>query len=233
MNFQPFIVKEIAQESEDIRTFKLTKEDGSVPSYQPGHFFLLRLPDETGKLTQRSYSVASCEGDGALWFCVRLKGAFTHLLWKLKVGDRIEADGPYGIFLMNPSDTERVFIGGGVGISALRSMIIHSVRDESKRSTLFHSGRGFENLTYFAEMKKLASEHPLFKFYPSITGDIKPPGWNGWTGRISVAKIKETLGTLSEKTFYFCGSKEMGAEFSAALMAEGVPKDWIKKDEWV
>lgn len=232
MNFQPFVVKEITEESADIRTFKVTKPDGTVPSYQPGHFFLLRLKDETGKLVQRSYSVASCEDEGMLWFCVKLKGAFTHLLWKLQKGDSIELDGPYGIFLMNPSDTERVFIGGGVGISALRSMILRSAK-ESKRSSLFHSARTFDGLTYFQEMKKLASENPLFKFYPSITGEEKPPGWNGYSERISVQMLKDVLGTFSEKTFYFCGSKEMGAEISAALMAAGVPKERIKKDEWV
>ena len=232
MNFQPFVIREITEESSDVRTFKLTRPDGTLPKYQPGHFFLLRLKDDTGKMMQRSYSVASCEEDGMLWFCVKLKGAFTHLLWRLKAGDSIEVDGPYGIFLLNPSDTERVFIGGGVGISALRSMILHSVRDESKRSWLFHSARAFENLTYFSEMKKLASERPLFKFYSCVTGEEKPPGWNGYCERISVNMLKDVLGSLGEKTYYLCGSKEMCAELTTGLMGAGVPKDRIKKDEW-
>ena len=233
MNFQPFVLKEIVEESAEVRTFRFAKQDGTLPAYKPGNFFLLRLQDPaTGKPAQRSYSVASHPDEDTLVFCIKLKGAFTHMLWKLKTGDTVELDGPYGIFLLNPSDTERVFIGGGVGISALRSMILQTVKKDSKRATLFHCARGFENLTYFSEMKKLAAENQLFKFYPSITGDIKPPGWNGWSGRISVAQIKETLGSLNEKTFYFCGNKEMGAEFSAALLAEGVPKERIKKDEW-
>ena len=234
MNFQPFVLKGITEESADVRTFRFAKEDGSVPKYQPGHFFLMRLHDPaTGKPAQRSYSVASHPDEPHLSFCVKLKGAFTHILWNLKVGDSVELDGPYGIFLLNPSDTERVFIGGGVGISALRPMILQTIGKESKRGWLFHSARTFENLTYFSEMKKLADGNHLFKFYSCVTGEIKPPGWNGYCERISVAMIKKVLGTLSDKTFYFCGSKEMGAEISAALLAEGVPKDRIKKDEWV
>lgn len=252
MNFQPFALKEIIDESEGIRTFRFARPDGSVPKYQAGHFFLMRLPDPgeqsspvsrtpagvqdpaTGKKwMQRSYSVASHPDEEMLAFCIKLKGAFTHLLWKLKVGDTVELDGPYGIFLLSPQDTERVFIGGGVGISALRSMIIQTVKHDNRRASLFHSARHFDGLTYFAEMRKLAAENPHFKFYSCVTGEEKPPGWNGYCERITVPMIKNVLGTLSDKTFYFCGSKEMGAQISAALIAEGVPKDRIKKDEWV
>jgi ferredoxin-NADP reductase len=234
MNFQPFVLKGISEESSDVRTFRFAKEDGSVPKYQPGNFFLMRMQDSaTGKPTQRSYSVASHPDEPELAFCVRLKGAFTHLLWNLKVGDTVELDGPYGTFMLRADDTERVFIGGGVGISALRSMILQTAKHDNKRAWLFHSARKFENLTYFPEMKKLASENHLFKFYSCVTGEEKPAGWNGYCERISVAMIKKVLGSLSDKTFYFCGSKEMGAELSSALQAEGVPKDRIKKDEWV
>ncbi|MCX8174752.1 MAG: FAD-dependent oxidoreductase [Candidatus Micrarchaeota archaeon] len=233
MNFQPYILQKINEESPDVRTFFFTLQDGGVPDYKPGHFFLMRLNDPaTGKPIQRAYSVASHPDEPMLSFCIKLKGVFTHMLWGLKGGERVELDGPYGIFLLDPADTERVFIGGGVGISALRSMILQTVRHDGKRAWLFHSGRGFENLTYFSQMRALASESPLFRFYPSITGEEKPAGWNGWTGRINVARIKETLGSLADKTFYFCGSKEMGAEISAGLTAEGVPKEKIKKDEW-
>jgi ferredoxin-NADP reductase len=231
MKFEPYKIVGISEESEDVRTFKLTKADGSVPQYKPGHFFLLRLPDENGKMVQRSYSVASLPSEGALWVGIKLKGAFTHLIWKLHEGDSIEADGPYGIFLLSEGDTERVFIGGGVGITPLRPMILQSIAD-GIRCSLFHSAHTFAGLTYFPEMQKLASENPLFKFYPSISGEEKPAEWNGANERISVQMLKEKLGTLDGKTFYLCGSKEMAGGLAAALIAEGVPKERVKKDEW-
>ena len=232
MNFQPFVLKEFVDESADVRTFRFAKTDGSVPSYKPGHFFLMRLKDETGKPQQRSYSIASHPDEPLLSFCIKLKGAFTHMLWKLKAGDTVELDGPYGVFLLRAEDTERVFIGGGVGISALRSMILQTVKHDGKRAYLFHSAREFSGLAYFSEMKQLAEEHPLFKFYSCVTGENKPPGWGGYCERISVPMLKKVLASLSEKTFYLCGSKEMCAGLTAALLAEGVAKDRIKKDEW-
>ena len=231
MEFKQYVVAGITEESPDVRTFRLARKDGPIPPYQPGHFFLLRLPDGTGKSTHRPYSVASHPSQPELWFCVKNKGFFPTLLWKLKEGDGIEVDGPYGIFLLRQDDSERVFIGGGVGISALRSMILQTA-NEGKRSWLFHSAHALGGLAYFEEMEKLASQKPNFSFLPSITGDDLPDGWDGLRGRISVQMLKEKLGTLEGKAFYLCGSKEMAGTLAAALLAEGVPKDKVRKDEW-
>ena len=124
MQFTPFTVHDIVHESEDIRTFRLEPKDGALPAFKPGNFFILALPDETGKRAQRPYSIASLPGEGYLQFCIALKGAFTHLLWKLKKGDSIDVAGPFGLFALAPTDTERVFIAGGVGISPLRAMLL-------------------------------------------------------------------------------------------------------------
>ncbi|MCX8198107.1 MAG: FAD-binding oxidoreductase [Candidatus Micrarchaeota archaeon] len=231
MDFKEYFVTEIRDESEDVRTFRLKRHDGVIPAYQPGHFFLLQLPDSTGKPTHRPYSVASAPWEDGLQFCVKLKGTFPTYLWKLKVGSRIMVSGPYGIFLLNPNDTERVFVGGGVGISALRSMILQTIR-EGKKSCLFHSAHTKEGLIYYSEIKALSEKNPHFKFYPSITGENRPEGWDGLSGRINVEMIKAKLESLVGKTFYLCGSKEMAGSLAISLASAGVPKERIKKDEW-
>jgi ferredoxin-NADP reductase len=173
MKFEQYTLRGISNETEEVRTFKFAKEDGSIPAYQPGHFFLLRMSGEDGKPSQRSYSASSHPSEPMLSFCIKLKGAFTHLLWKLKEGDKVEIDGPYGIFLLKSDDAERVFIGGGVGISALRSMIIQTVNTDKKPSCLFHSARGLENLIYRAEMEKLAANN-AFRLDLLVRKDWRP-----------------------------------------------------------
>ncbi|MEM4633977.1 MAG: FAD-binding oxidoreductase [Candidatus Anstonellaceae archaeon] len=231
MEFKEYFVVSIKDEAEDVRTFKIKRHDGITPNYQPGHFFLLQLPDDSGKPTHRPYSVASAPWEEGLQFCVKRKGTFPNYLWRLHVGSRIMVSGPYGIFLLSPNDTERVFIGGGVGISALRSMILQTIR-EGKPSSLFHSAHTREGLIYFDEMAGLAKRNPIFKFYPSITGESVPDGWSGLRGRISVELIKSKLGSLLDKTYYLCGSKDMAGSLAIALAGAGVPKERIKKDEW-
>jgi len=232
MKFERYAISRIVDESGDVRTFRLQKKDGSpLPQYQPGKFFLLRLQDPSGKMVQRAYSAASHPSEPFLAFCIKLKGAFTHMLWGLKEGDSIEVDGPYGIFLLKPEDASRVFIGGGVGISALRSMVMQTIK-EGKPCALFHSARHIEDLIYFSQMQKLSEENKGFSFYPTLTGDEAPAGWGGLRGRISVELMAGKLGSLEGKAFYLCGSKEMTSQLSDALMAAGVPKEMIRKDEW-
>jgi ferredoxin-NADP reductase len=231
MEFKQYLVREIVEESPDVRTFKLIQPDAKLPPYKPGHFFLIRLPDGNGKLTHRPYSVASAPWEDALWFCIKRKGTFPQFIWKLEMGSRVEVDGPYGIFLLRPDDAERVFIGGGVGISALRSMILQSLK-EGKVTHLFHSAHTIDGLIYFMEFKALSEKEPNFKFHPSITGETVPLGWNGSTERIVADQLKRALGGLDGKTFYLCGSKEMAGGLAIALAAAGVPKERIKKDEW-
>jgi NAD(P)H-flavin reductase len=109
-------------------------------------------------------------------------------------------------------------------------MVLQSIR-EGKRSHLFHSAKTASGLVYSSEFMKLEKESPLFKFHPTITGEA-PSGWSGWTGRIGVEMVKRAVGSLDGKSFYLCGSKEMASSLAAALQAEGVPKEKIRKDEW-
>ncbi|MCX8197332.1 MAG: FAD-binding oxidoreductase [Candidatus Micrarchaeota archaeon] len=231
MEFKPYRIVEIVNEAQDVRTFKILPVKGELPSYQPGHFFLLQLPDGTGKTTHRPYSAASHPDQKELWFCVKNKGFFPSLLWKLNVGDLIGLDGPYGLFLLSKDDKKRVFIGGGVGISALRSMILQTIK-ENMPCWLFHSAHTKEGLVYFDEMQKLSAQHQNFVFFPSISGEEAPPGWQGLKGRISLQSLLDKLGTLEGMSFYLCGSKEMVGALASSLASAGVPKERIKKDEW-
>ncbi len=232
MDFRQFIVSGIVDESKDIKTFKLKPESSEMPKYKPGNFFLLRMENKQGKKLQRSYSVASTKEEGGLWFCIKHRGDFTDLLWSLKKGDKIEADGPYGTFALQQADKERVFIGGGVGISPLRPMLIHTVKNEKIRAHLFHSAHTFEELVYFDEMQKLDKQNKLFSFHPSISGDEKPENWHCLEGRLCIKMLKKALGTLEGKAYYLCGPKPMVREIENSLEKEGVAKQNIHKEEW-
>ena len=230
MQFTQFILRKIIQESQDVRTFMLSLPDSSIPDFIPGNFFLLALNDGNGKRVQRAYSIASVKSEGALRFIIKLKGVFTTLLWQKKEGETIEVSGPYGIFKLKDTDTERVFIGGGVGISPLRSMIIQTL-SQGKKATLFQSAKTNEELVYYVEFESLSKENSLFTFYPALTRET-PSGWCGLCERISADLIKRTIGTLEGKSYYLCGSKEMMASVAQSLIDAGVPKENVHKEEW-
>jgi ferredoxin-NADP reductase len=223
-----FRLERVVEESPGVRTLTFT---GEVPPYRPGSFFRLYLADENAKRTFRPYSAASHPSEGNLSFCIKRSGEFTGRIWKLREGDYVEMDGPHGNFALDGADARRVFVAGGVGISALRGMVMQTLL-EGKRAALFHSARTLAEMAYIGEMKMLELQNPLFTFHPAVTREKVPEGFGGICGRLSAKEMETRIGGLEGSTFYICGPPEMVAAIVNDLASCGVPKERIRKEEW-
>ena len=212
-------------------TVRILSFEGEVPQYKPGNFFLIRLAGEDGKNIFRPFSAATHPSEHNLRFCVKKNGAFTELLWKLHEGDVAEISGPYGIFMLDNNDDERVFIAGGTGITPLRSMIMQTLLEE-KRASLFHTSSTLAGIIYADEMRLFEARNPNFKFFPAVTQQEMPPEWEGVRGRLTAENIAQKIGALFGKTFYICGPKGMVESLAEGLVKAGVPKEKIKKEGW-
>ena len=228
MDYRGFRLAKIEELPDDVRIFTFA---GEAPPYRPGSFFLIRLAGSDGKKIFRSFSAANHPSEAGLCFCVKRKGAFTSLLWNLRVGDSAEISGPYGLFALDEKDSERVFICGGTGVAPLRGMILQTLL-EKKRAYLFHSAHTLSGMAFAGEMGGLERADPLFKFFPAVTREEMPQSWAGIKGRLDAGIIAQRLGTLEGKTFYMCGSKAMVSALVDELMAAGVPKEKIRKEDW-
>jgi len=242
------LLDSVVEEGGEVRSLYFS---GSVPPYKPGNFFRLWLQGNDGKRIFRPYSAAShpsepglrlsikkhtsaslaAEGASASSAPIKKNGSFSDMVFCLKQGDRVEVDGPYGIFTLGQNDGERVFIAGGVGITPLRGMIIQTLM-EGKPAVLFHSSRTLEGITCIGEMKLLELQSQGFKYFPAVTRELMPEGWGGMTGRVGTEEIRGKLGTLSGKTFYICGPPEMVEGVVKGLLDAGVKKESIRKEEW-
>jgi len=222
------VLEKAVEEGGDVRSLYFA---GSVPTYKPGNFFRLHLKDGSGKKMFRPYSAASHPSERHLRFCIKKDGMFSGMVWGLREGDRVEVDGPYGIFTLGANDPERVFIAGGVGITPLRSMIIQTLL-EGKPAVLFHSARTLGGITCMGEMKALALQNQGFRCFPAVTREQMPDGWDGISGRLTADAIAQRLGTLSGKTYYICGPPHMVEGVAKGLLDAGVEKKSVKKEEW-
>ena len=228
MGYVEHKLAKIEEVSDTVRIFSF---DGEAPHFKPGNFFLIRLQGEDGKKIFRAFSAATHPSEHGLRFCLKKHGVFTELMWRLREGGIAEIDGPYGIFALDEHDAERVFIAGGTGIAPLRGMIMQTLIEE-KHSCLFHSASALSGLTYSDEMRLFEARNPDFRFFPAVTRQEMPQGWEGIRGRLTAEAIAQKLGALSGKTFYLCGPKEMVGSLVEGLVKAGVPKERIKKEEW-
>ena len=105
-------------------TFVLQVERRGLP-FQTGQFVLLRRP---GSIEQREYSVYSGEQDDYLEVLVReiAGGRVTPGLKKLRPGNRLEIEGPFGFFRFQPElfpVQKFIFVATGTGISPFHSFV--------------------------------------------------------------------------------------------------------------
>ncbi len=172
------------------------------PWFVPGQYCVLGMNNaekpELGSV-RRSMSIASApEDSGPTEFYVRFvskpesENPLTHLLWKLKNGDRMYMR-PVAAGVFTVKDTVglddpriRVMVAAGTGSAPFVSMVRSELRRDPKADlskwVLLHGASYPADLGYRDELMGLAETHGL-KYWGSVSRP-KDTGWTGDTGRV-------------------------------------------------
>ena len=201
----------------------------------PGQYIDIKVPgtDET-----RSFSMANIttKDGGLLEFVIKVypDGLFSHYLdSQLKVGDRLELNGPFGVFtLREGNDIELVFVGGGAGmapiLSLLRSMVERGI---DRKATYYYGARGRKDLCFEKELRALEDELPSFTFVPALSEPADGDDWDGETGLITDV-VKRLAGDLKGAHAYVCGPPPMVEAAMVMLTAAGVDEKRVYYDKF-
>ena len=113
------IVK-IVEETPDVKTFHITTDEGKPFHPMPGQLGMLSLLP----VGEAMFSVTS-QGENHLEFAIKKVGTLTEALHEAVVGQDVGIRGPYGhcfpLDLFQGKDV--LFIGGGIGLAPVRSLI--------------------------------------------------------------------------------------------------------------
>ncbi|HVR42748.1 MAG TPA: FAD-binding oxidoreductase [Thermoanaerobaculia bacterium] len=125
-------------------------------AFAPGQYVSIRFPDGV----TRAYCISSApQRPQAVQLCVRLgAGAGSSAVRELRVGDRIEVEGPLGEFVL-PEDDSRdvVFLAGDTGLAPIRSIVLHlrAVEDRRRITVLYEPTDG--QIVYGADFGNMAA----------------------------------------------------------------------------
>ncbi len=257
IEYRRYLLRKIARETENVRTFTLAPEEGEVPSFRDGQFFNIRVPKALGviKPNFRSYSVLAPHSPDRISFGIKLEGAFTHLLFDMKEGDGVELAGPFGSFVMKePADAQdadrpadeapvrgqtdaasrqSVFLAGGIGITPLHCMAAGFVQKKKNgKAILFYSNREEDNIAYRGSLDALHGACPDFEAVYTLTGESAPAGWTGERGRIGPGMLALHGVDFTRAHFYLCGSPPFVKGLIAMLTEAGVEAQRVHKEQW-
>lgn len=188
-SYNPFVphvatVTGLRQETSDIRTLRLTlNQTGGGFDFVPGQFLEVSI---FGVGEVPIGLASSPTRTDHFEISVKRMGSVTSEIHKLSPGDTIGIRGPYG----NGWPVERLrgknllVIGGGIGLSPLRSLIDYVLdrRDEFGTLKILYGARTQDDLVYKRLLKEW-TEHERTEVHYTV--DIGTPGWKGNVGVVT------------------------------------------------
>ncbi|MBW1707959.1 MAG: 2Fe-2S iron-sulfur cluster binding domain-containing protein [Deltaproteobacteria bacterium] len=227
-------VSEIIDETSSTKTLRLVSEDGYLPPFLAGQYIALFI-ELRGIRTSRPYSISSPPNQTGYYDITirRLEGGLVsnYLLDEVKTGDRLESSGPAGNFYYNPlfHDKTMVCLAGGSGITPFMSMIREVAECGLDRSVhLLYGNKNLNDAIFHDELQAISSRFENITYLPVIENPLE--GYKGRTGFITADFIRETIGHLSDKTFYLCGPQGMYEFCLPELEKLGIAKRKIRKE---
>jgi len=218
----------------DMRHLVIRLIEPNEIKFFPGQYLDFAIPDTD---ESRSFSMANTSSrDGRLEFVIKIypDGLFSHFLdTQVKEGDRLEVNGPYGVFTLREGhDSDLMFIGGGAGmapiLSLLRSM---AERGITRRATYYYGARRRRDLCFEEELRALEGSLSNFRYIPALSEPDDDDDWDGEVGLITDVLARHES-DLSRADGYVCGPPPMVDAAIAALTRLGVPEQRIYYDKF-
>jgi propane monooxygenase reductase subunit len=206
----------------DMRHLVVRLIEPTTLKFFPGQYVDFTIP---GTEESRSFSMANTSSmeSGRLEFVIKVypDGVFSHFLdTEVKIGDRLEINGPFGMFtLRDAPGRPLVFLGGGAGMAPILCLL-RSMADRGidRPATFYYGARRKRDLCFEKEIAALADTLPNFRFVPALSEPGDDEGWDGEVGLITdvVRRLETGIGAADA---YVCGPPPM-VEAALELLPE-------------
>lgn len=215
----------------EVRHFVFEVAEVDRVNFTPGQFVSV-TENIDGRPVTRAYSIASPPDGKRFELCLNrvVDGLVSPHLFDLRPGDSVCVSEPLGHFVPRDPLNDSLFIATGTGIAPIRSMLHHLLSEGAgKRLTLLFGARYQAGLLYRQEFEKLASEHPVFRFLPTLS---RPDAdWRGRTGHVQ-AHLDDALEGARDVDVYVCGLKAMVDDVRAVLKLKGFGREHIIHEKY-
>jgi len=219
-------IKNIRQETPDVKTFQILlpkDSSGEILEYLPGQFLEISLFG----IGEAPISITSSPSRRDLEISVKRVGRLTESLHEAEIGDKIGVRGPYGNgFPINElKERDIIFIGGGIGLAPLRSLInfIFDKRENFGKIFILYGARTPQDLVFRDELQSWNEEKNT---EVHVTVDREDEEWKGNVG--VVPKLLEKIKPDLKNTMaIICGPPIMIRFTVKALMELGLRDEQI------
>jgi Na+-transporting NADH:ubiquinone oxidoreductase subunit F len=235
--FQPF-VEAVRDPAPGIREIDLRIFEPGGLLFRAGQYvqFLVPGTESDARPLYRAYSMASASSRAHLLTLLvgRIEGGAcsSYIFDRLRPGDRVSVNGPFGDFILRERSRKIVLIAGGSGMAPVLSMLAELEAGRPARETVFfYSARTPAELLRHEELRRLQARTSWFRYVPVISRPRPQDAWQGETGGMPAA-LARLLPAPAECDAYLCGSPGLIDACVGALRAGGAPEEHIFFDKF-
>ena len=178
---QAATILDMTSETPDVKTLRISGKDGLPFEFMPGQCAMLSVPP-VGEAIFSITSSPTCRD--CLEISIKDVGKVSGYLHSLVPGQQIGIRGPYGngfpVEAMKGKDL--LFIGGGIGLAPLRSLIGYCFahRADYGHIDIVYGARTPADMIRKSEVKETWAEQPDTSVH--LTVDAEFPDWKGNVG---------------------------------------------------
>lgn len=226
--------------AEGTLAFYFKKPDGfSFKAGQCAQFTLIDPPQTDDEGNSRYFSFASTPDEADLMIATRIRNsAFKQVLSQLELGSELVMKGPYGDFVV-PEQRKRpvVFITGGIGVTPVRSMLLHAINHEHSSNppqpiTVFYANRRVQDAAFLDELTQVCINSAHSTLVATMSQPDSANAWPGEQGYVDHAMLKRHLTDLSAPMYYLDGPPALVAAMKAMLSKAGVDEEQVRSEEF-
>ncbi len=205
-------------------------------TYTAGQYLEVNIddpnPDERGN--QRWFTISASPTQADIIITTRLveqHSEFKDDLFALKSGDKIDAKGPMGDFVLPAKSAKILWIAGGIGITPFISQLQYLLDTEeyNRDIVLLHGLRSINEEPAVELIKQCQAVMPRFKLV-QVLSESKPPKWEGYTGYITAPLIQRAVPDHLKRQIYISGPEPMVDAMKETLLKINVTEKHIHQD---
>lgn len=206
----------------DVNVLQLRLPAGRRAKFRAGQYLQVVLPDGS----RRSYSMANPPHESdTLQLHIRHVpgGQFTQIVPKLKSGDTLQVELPFGSFALREGSLGPMLcVVGGTGFAPVKSVLDDMARTGIERPVaLIWGGRNRESLYLPAAVERWKKLWPAnFTFLPAVEDAADAQALGAFRGRVDEAVLAHAGRALVGHEVYCCGSPAMVAGVRKACVEE-------------
>ena len=212
-------VQKIIQRSYNVKSVRINRPAENL-SYQAGQFLNVALDSENRLKRYLSISSSPTES-GYIEFTKKItESEFSCALNKLKEGDTVKIQYPFGKFTLEDNPAEKIaFLSGGIGITPIRSILKYTTdKNLAVDMILIYANRSIRDILFKEDFDAMQKDCPKLKIAHVLCEPA--PDFKCVNGLINAQVIRNETSDYLERKFFLCGPPAMVEAMKKILIEE-------------